>query len=300
MNGNLSLEQRYLAVVARIRRAAEASGRDPSDVRLLAVSKTFPAKEVAALAGAGQLDFGENYLQEALGKIAVLGQWQDRARVDERSPSSADRAPGLQRQESSFVSPVPPDLPLALPTALLSGGAQPAQRIRWHFIGPIQSNKTRKIAEVFDWVQSVENVRIAERLSAQRPIHLPSLDVCVQVNVSGEASKSGCEPDLLVEISREVAQLPRLRLRGVMAIPEPTKDVTLQVRRFAQVRVLFEELRGAVANTGSAGALVDTLSMGMSADLEAAIAQGATLVRIGSALFGERPRQVKAPLPDAG
>lgn len=148
----------------------------------------------------------------------------------------------------------------------------------WHFIGPIQSNKTRPIAEHFDWVHSVDRLKIAQRLSEQRPPHLPPLNICLQVNVSAEDSKSGCSPEELAELAKAVAALPNLRLRGLMAIPEPTDDVAAQHAAFAHLRQLRDDL-----------ALdLDTLSMGMSHDLEAAIAEGATWVRIGTALFGAR------------
>ena len=148
----------------------------------------------------------------------------------------------------------------------------------WHFIGPIQSNKTRPIAEHFDWVHSVDRLKIAQRLSEQRPAHLPSLNICLQVNVSAEDSKSGCSPEALPELAKAVAALPNLRLRGLMAIPEPTDDIAAQHAAFAHLRQLRDDL----------GLDLDTLSMGMSHDLEAAIAEGATWVRIGTALFGAR------------
>ncbi|MGR3893933.1 MULTISPECIES: YggS family pyridoxal phosphate-dependent enzyme [Pseudomonas] len=210
----------------RIRSAAQAAGRDPGQVRLLAVSKTKPAAAIREVYAAGVRDVGENYLQEALAKQLELT-----------------------------------DLPLT-----------------WHFIGPIQSNKTRAIAEHFDWVHSVDRLKIAQRLSEQRPAGLPALNVCVQVNVSGEASKSGCNPDELPALAQAIAALPHLKLRGLMAIPEPTDDPAAQAAAFARVRQLQDSL-----NLG-----LDTLSMGMSHDLEAAIAQGATWVRIGTALFGAR------------
>lgn len=210
----------------RIRSAAQAAGRDPGQVRLLAVSKTKPAAAIREVYAAGVRDVGENYLQEALAKQLELT-----------------------------------DLPLT-----------------WHFIGPIQSNKTRAIAEHFDWVHSVDRLKIAQRLSEQRPAGLPALNVCVQVNVSGEASKSGCNPDELPALAQAIAALPHLKLRGLMAIPEPTDDPAAQAAAFAHVRQLQDSL-----NLG-----LDTLSMGMSHDLEAAIAQGATWVRIGTALFGAR------------
>ena len=155
------------------------------------------------------------------------------------------------------------------------------RNLEWHFIGPLQSNKSRPVAEHFDWVHSIERLKIAERLSAQRPAYLPPLQVCIQVNVSGEASKSGCAPDEAPALCKAIAALPGLRLRGLMAIPEPTDDLTAQRLPFRQLREIYEHLR-------AAGLPLDTLSMGMSHDLEAAIAEGATIVRIGTAIFGER------------
>ncbi|HGY9623858.1 YggS family pyridoxal phosphate-dependent enzyme [Pseudomonas putida] len=214
------------ALAARIDSAAQAAGRDPASVQLLAVSKTKPASAIREIHAAGVRDVGENYLQEALAKQVELD-----------------------------------DLPLI-----------------WHFIGPIQSNKTKAIAEHFDWVHSVDRLKIAQRLSEQRPEGLAPLNICLQVNVSGEDSKSGCTPADLPALAQAVAALPRLRLRGLMAIPEPTDDRAAQEAAFASLRQLQEGL----------GLGLDTLSMGMSHDLEAAIAQGATWVRIGTALFGAR------------
>ncbi|KAE9649672.1 YggS family pyridoxal phosphate-dependent enzyme [Pseudomonas fluorescens] len=213
-------------VSQRIRAAADAVQRDASSIHLLAVSKTKPAQAVREAYAAGMCDFGENYLQEALGKQAELT-----------------------------------DLPLS-----------------WHFIGPIQSNKTRAIAENFAWVHSVDRLKIAQRLSEQRPADLPPLNICIQVNVSGEASKSGCTPADLPALVDAISALPRLTLRGLMAIPEPTEDRAEQDAAFATVRDLQASLN----------LPLDTLSMGMSHDLESAIAQGATWVRIGTALFGAR------------
>ena len=213
-------------VSQRIRAAADAAQRDASSIRLLAVSKTKPAQAVREAYAAGMRDFGENYLQEALGKQAELT-----------------------------------DLPLS-----------------WHFIGPIQSNKTRAIAENFAWVHSVERLKIAQRLSEQRPADLAPLNICIQVNVSGEASKSGCTAADLPALAQAISALPRLKLRGLMAIPEPTDDRAAQDAAFATVRELQAGLN----------LPLDTLSMGMSHDLESAIAQGATWVRIGTALFGAR------------
>ena len=156
-----------------------------------------------------------------------------------------------------------------------------AGAVEWHFIGPIQSNKTRPLATHFAWVHTVERLKIAQRLSEQRPADMPPLQVCLQVNISGEASKSGVAPADLPELARQVAALPHLQLRGLMAIPEPETDVVKQRAAFAQVRALFDQLNGD-------GFKLDTLSMGMSGDAAAAIAEGATIVRIGSAIFGDR------------
>ena len=217
-------------VAARIRAAEQASQRAADSVQLLAVSKTKPAEAVREAFAAGVRDFGENYLQEALGKQLELT-----------------------------------DLPLS-----------------WHFIGPIQSNKTRAIAENFAWVHSVDRLKIAQRLSEQRPADLPPLNICIQVNVSGEASKSGCSPADLPALASAISALPRLTLRGLMAIPEPTDDRAEQDAAFAAVRELNQSLQASLKLP------LDTLSMGMSHDLESAIAQGATWVRIGTALFGAR------------
>lgn len=213
----------------RIAAAAQAAGRQPAEVRLLAVSKTWPADSVREAAAAGQQAFGENYVQEGVTKVEALA--------------------GLG--------------------------------LEWHFIGPLQSNKTRLVANHFAWVHSIDRLKIAERLSEQRDVHLPPLSVCIQVNVSGEDSKSGVAPAELAELAKAVAVLPRLRLRGLMAIPEPTSDVAVQRARFASLRALRDELNGA-------GHGLDTLSMGMSDDLEAAIAEGSTMVRVGTAIFGSR------------
>lgn len=221
-----TLADNLSAISARIASAAQAAGRDPASVQLLAVSKTKPASAIREIHAAGVRDVGENYLQEALTKQQALS-----------------------------------DLPLI-----------------WHFIGPIQSNKTKAIAEHFDWVHSVDRLKIAQRLSEQRPAGLAPLNLCLQVNVSGEDSKSGCAPADLPALAQAVAGLPNLRLRGLMAIPEPTDDRAAQEAAFARLRQLQESL----------GLGLDTLSMGMSHDLEAAIAQGATWVRIGTALFGAR------------
>ena len=217
------------AVQARISNAAAAVGRSPESVRLLAVSKTWPAACVREAAAAGQKAFGENYVQEGIEKIREVAR---------------------------------PDL-------------------EWHFIGPLQSNKTRQVAEAFDWVHSVDRFKIAERLSQQRPETLPPLQVCLQVNISGEDTKSGVAPQDVPVLARQVAQLPRLMLRGLMAIPAPAADFAGQCEPFRRLRLLFEQLV-------REGLALDTLSMGMSHDIEAAVAEGATLVRVGTAIFGER------------
>jgi PLP dependent protein len=159
--------------------------------------------------------------------------------------------------------------------------AELRDRLEWHLIGPLQSNKTRIVAEQFDWVHSVDRLKIAERLAAQRPAHLAPLQVCLQINISGEPSKSGLRPEEALEIAVAVAQMPRLRLRGLMAIPEPAADLAAQRAPHRALRELLGRLQGE-------GLPVDTLSMGMSADLEAAVIEGATVVRVGSAIFGAR------------
>lgn len=216
-------------VLDRIALAARAAGRDPADIQLLAVSKTFPVTDLRAAMLAGQCSFGESYLNEALPKLATL------------------------------IDPAP----------------------EWHFIGPLQSNKTRAIAEHFAWVHSLDRLKHAERLSQQRPDHLPPLNVCLQLNISGEISKSGVALPALSALAEAVAPLPRLRLRGLMAIPAPTSATEAQ-------RVAFRAVRHAGEALQAQGLALDTLSMGMTDDLESAIAEGATILRIGTAIFGTR------------
>ena len=211
--------------------ACTAAGRDPASVRLLAVSKTFPAEAVREARAAGQIAFGENYVQEGVAKIEALSD--------------------------------------------LRG------ELEWHCIGPLQSNKTRPVAAHFDWVHSIDRLKIAERLAEQRPAELPRLQVCLQVNVDAGANKSGIAPEDALALARAVAALPRLRLRGLMAIPEPAPDFEAQRALFLRAAAVFQDMR-------SAGLDVDTLSLGMSADLEAAIAAGSTMVRVGTAIFGAR------------
>jgi len=216
-------------VRSRIRQAAEAAGRDPASVTLVAVTKSKPAESVRAAATAGVTDFGENYLQEALGKM--------------------DRLAGLA--------------------------------VHWHFIGGIQSNKTRAIAERFEWVHSIDRLSVARRLSEQRPFHAPALNVCIQVALLPESTKGGVDSAILAELALQMAELPRLRLRGLMSIPPPQPDVQAERAVFSRLRILLEGLN-------ARGLGLDTLSMGMSADFESAIAEGATHVRIGTAIFGSR------------
>lgn len=216
-------------VRSRIAAAARACGRQPGQVRLLAVSKTKPVEDVRAALLAGQQAFGENYLQDALPKIAQLGH----------------------------------------------------DGIEWHFIGRLQSNKTAQIAENFSWVHTIETIRHAQRLSDQRPRHLPPLQVCIQVELCNEQSKGGITPEALADLATRVAELPRLQLRGLMTIPAPSTDPAAQRAVFARLRKLQEDLQ-------RQGLALDTLSMGMSGDMESAIAEGSTLVRIGTDIFGPR------------
>ena len=216
-------------VQERMRQACATAARDPGAVRLLAVSKTFGAEQVAEAFAAGQTAFGENYIQEAVEKITALSH-----------------------------------LPL-----------------EWHCIGPIQSNKTRLVAAHFDWVQSVDRLKIAQRLSEQRPENLAPLNICLQINIDGGPTKSGVAPSEALALAQAVSQLPRLHLRGIMTIPEPSADMGSAIKAHRDARVLLDTLC-------QSGLALDTLSMGMSADLEAAISEGSTMVRVGSAIFGGR------------
>ncbi len=217
------------AVRSRIAAACRAAGRDPASVTLLAVSKTFGPEAVRAAHAAGQTAFGENYIQEAVDKMAAL----------------ADLA------------------------------------LQWHCIGPIQSNKTRLVAEHFDWAQSIDRLKIAQRLSEQRPAQLPPLQVCLQVNIDGGSTKSGVPPEQALALAQAVVALPRLQLRGLMCIPDAQPDAQAMTAVFLRARGLFDDLR-------AAGLGLDTLSMGMTADLESAIHAGSTMVRVGTAIFGGR------------
>ncbi len=234
------------AVRDRITTACVACGRDPAGVRLLAVSKTFGPEAVLAAMAGGQTAFGENYVQEGVEKILALRELL---------------ASGLSAPASSHTHPP-----------------------EWHYIGPLQSNKTRLVAEHFDWVQSVDRLKIAQRLSEQRPAHLPPLQVCLQVNIDGGVTKAGVAPEEALALAAAVALLPRLQLRGLMSIPEPAPDFVAACAVHQRAAGLFEHINRA----GVLQQAMDTLSMGMTADLEAAIHAGSTMVRVGTAIFGKR------------
>ena len=223
-------EKAWQAILTRIDAAAAAAGRNPSEIRLVAVTKSFPPDAIRAAYALGQRAFGENYVQEAISKSEALSDLPD---------------------------------------------------IEWHMIGPLQSNKARAAAQRFAWIETVDRMRIAERLAEMRDPRLPRLDVCVQVNISGESSKSGVAPQDAVALAEAISRLPRLALRGFMGIARAGCDPSAQHEQFGALRRTFEVAQ-------SRGIRVDTLSMGMSDDLEAAIAEGSTQVRIGSALFGPR------------
>ena len=228
--GPQNLAENARIVRLRIAAAASAAGRSPADVTLVAVTKGHGIETVQLALSCGLDHIAENYVQEALPKMAAIPR---------------DRA------------------------------------VTWHFIGRLQANKTRAVAERFAWVHSLDRVKIAERLSAQRPFHAPPLNVCLEVSLEHESGKGGIPVSELIEVARAVAALPRVRMRGLMCIPPARSDPRVQRQRFARVRELLAELR-------AAGIAADTLSMGMSDDFELAIAEGATHVRIGTALFGPR------------
>jgi PLP dependent protein len=236
VSSQAELQQRLDTVRARIAEAAHAAGRDPASITLIAVSKTQSAQSIRALAALGQRDFGENYLQEALGKINEL-------------------------RELGFC---------------------------WHFIGQLQTNKTRSVAENFDWVHTIDRAKVAERLSAQRPFHAPALQVCIQVKLAEEETKGGCTPQELPELVSLVASLPKLQLRGLMAVPPATDDPAQQRQWFKHLHDLMLALQADYPS-------INVLSMGMSEDLEAAIREGSTHIRVGTALFGARQRLQSNP-----
>jgi hypothetical protein len=221
------------AVRQQIVQAAHQADRSFTEILLLAVSKNFDAKAILKAVNAGQTSFGENYVQEAIDKMAAL--------------------------------------------QLLSPGLE----LDWHFIGPIQSNKTRLIAQHFSWVHSVDRLKVAERLSVQRPPDLPPLNICLQINISEQLTKSGTHINETAKLAQQVKSLPNLRLRGLMTIPEPAETLDRQRSSYRPIRLLQEQLN-------QQGFDLDTLSMGMSADLEAAILEGSTIVRVGTAIFGKR------------
>lgn len=227
-----SIANNITSVQRRLQQAACDAGRNPNDILLMAVSKTRTHHDICQAFEAGLQSFGENYLQEAVAKIAVLAE----------------------------------------------------KPIEWHFIGPLQSNKTRLAAENFHWVHSVDRLKIAQRLNNQRAPELAPLNICLQINIDEEHSKSGFSSDEAVDIAHQVIELPNLRLRGLMAIPKPRINTEEQRLPFRQLRELRDRINRSLDNSQK----LDTLSMGMSDDLEAAIAEGATIVRIGTAIFGPR------------
>lgn len=232
-----NIAQALAQVQQRIAQAVAQAGRPANSVRLLAVSKTFPANAVASAARAGQTSFGENYVQEGIAKITTL------------------REQGLHA-------------------------------LQWHCIGPVQSRKTAQVAAHFDWMQSLDRLDIAQRLSRQRPQGLPPLQVCLQINIDGGANKSGVTPGQALELAQAVQDLPGLQLRGLMSIPEPYEDPRQTLEVHQRTRALFDEMGQILKQP-----LWDTLSMGMSQDLELAITAGSTMVRVGSAIFGSRTTQ---------
>ena len=227
------IASRLLAIKDQIASLTHQAGRAPDDVQLLAVSKTKPIEAIYAAYQAGQRQFGESYVQEAIPKIQLL----------QTNPDYAD--------------------------------------IEWHFIGPLQSNKTKPVAEHFDWVHSVDREKIAQRLNEQRPEHLPALNICLQINISGEQTKSGINADEVFGLAGIISQFPRLKLRGLMTIAENTDDMNVVRDNFLHMQQLFNQLKSQYPS-------VDTLSMGMTDDMPLAINCGSTMVRIGTAIFGSR------------
>jgi PLP dependent protein len=224
-----NIAESHESVLSRIRLAEQMYGREPGSVKLLAVSKTRPADDIRAARDCGQINFGENYAQEAVEKILEIND----------------------------------------------------PRLIWHFIGPVQSNKTRQIATWFRWVHSIDRLKTARRLNDARPQHLPPLNICIQVNISNETSKSGVRPEELPQLAAACRNLPNLRLRGLMALPGPCTGIEQQRIPFHQVKLILDSIN-------SSEYPLDTLSMGTTSDMEAAVAEGATIVRIGTALFGKR------------
>ncbi|WP_434931416.1 YggS family pyridoxal phosphate-dependent enzyme [Shewanella sp. HL-SH5] len=228
---NTTIADRLSIAQSRMNQAAQKCSRSPSEIKLLAVSKTKPISDIIEAYQAGQRLFGENYVQEGEQKIIAMQQ--------------------------------------AYPD------------IEWHFIGPLQSNKTKIVAEHFDWMHTLSREKTAKRLNDQRPAQKAPLQVCIQVNISQEDTKSGIDAQAVIELAKQISQMPNLSLRGVMAIPTATDDVNVQQAEFSQLKQIYQHLQQQFEG-------IDTLSMGMSGDLDMAIANGSTMVRIGSAIFGDR------------
>ncbi|OCG07878.1 YggS family pyridoxal phosphate enzyme [Gilliamella sp. wkB178] len=228
-----SVPDNLLAIKNKIHKIAVECERDPNTIELIAVSKTKPVNQITEAINAGQLSFGENYVQEGVEKIHYFKQTM-------------------------------PDIPLI-----------------WHFIGPLQSNKTKLVAENFDWMHTIDRLKIAQRLNDQRPANMTKLNVLIQVNISQEASKSGVAPDQVVELVKQIVNLPNLSLRGLMAIPEIENDFDKQLKVFKQMQQLLQSLQTDYP-------FMKTLSIGMTGDMQAAIVAGSTMVRIGTAIFGAR------------
>jgi hypothetical protein len=239
----MSFSDRKTEIEERIAKACQQFGKSPEQIRLLAVSKTFPATAIEDAFKAGLTEFGENYVQEGVDKITTL--------------------------------------------------AKHRQQMTWHFIGPLQSNKTKDVAEHFDWMHSVDREKIARRLSEQRPASMAPLQICLQINTSGEASKSGVEPAQAIAVAKTIADLPQLTLRGLLSIPEPTDDVAVQRQQFSALTALFQTIKAQLSSEQRSQ--FNVLSMGMSSDLESAVAESipsvTTMVRIGTALFGAREKK---------
>jgi len=233
------IENNISRVTQRVEQSARDAGRDPAEVLLLAVSKTRTTADIRCAIDAGLTNFGENYVQEAVEKIAQLNE------------------------------------------------EQRIEALQWHFIGPLQSNKTRVVAENFNWVHSVDRLKIAQRLSEQRPAELGPLNICLQVNIDNEASKSGFSRDETLSAALAIIKLPNIRLRGLMAIPQSQQTVEKQKVAFHALHNLRDQINQSLDNSEK----LDTLSMGMSNDLEAAISQGSTMVRVGTDIFGKRDPQ---------
>ncbi len=227
----MSISENLKFIHQQIHAACQQANRPQSAVQLLAVSKTKPVSAIQEAIEAGQMAFGENYVQEGVEKIQYF------------------------RNEN----------------------------LEWHFIGPLQSNKTRLVAEHFDWMHTVEREKIAQRLNDQRPANLSPLNVLIQINISDENSKSGIKPEEMLDLANQIKDLPNLKLRGLMTIPAPCEEAEEQKLTLSAMQKLFEELKQALPNEQ-----IDTLSMGMSDDMESAIACGSTMVRIGTAIFGAR------------